>query len=294
MNPLLGVMDRIVYVADGPGRRGPHRRGGHLRGAQRAVRSPRGRDPGARPGPGGRGGVRRPAMHYLFEPGLLARPGQDGLLVGTVVAITSGVIGVFTVHARPVLRRATRSRTWPRPAGPARSSSASTSSGGSSPPGSPRPALMEAIGVQRRRGRDVATGVVLGAALGAAALFLYLGTLTARTTGRVVHDPVRLDVRDQPGHGSRADRLGGGRAAGGRRALPGCCCSPRCRPTWPRPAACNVRARRHRVPGRAGRVGVAVRGGHRRGAVHRAADRPGRDRAAGGQEPGRGRWRSPR
>ena len=42
---------------------------------------------------------------------------------------------------------------------------------------------MEAIGVQRRRGRDVATGVVLGAALGAAALFLYLGTLRTATTG---------------------------------------------------------------------------------------------------------------
>jgi len=44
-------------------------------------------------------------------------------------------------------------------------------------------AIMEAIGVQRRRGRDVATGVVLGAALGLAALFLYLGTQTTSTTG---------------------------------------------------------------------------------------------------------------
>jgi zinc/manganese transport system permease protein len=44
-------------------------------------------------------------------------------------------------------------------------------------------AVMEGIGVQRRRGRDVATGVVLGAALGAAALFLYLGTLQSTTTG---------------------------------------------------------------------------------------------------------------
>jgi zinc/manganese transport system permease protein len=42
---------------------------------------------------------------------------------------------------------------------------------------------MEGIGVQRRRGRDVATGVVLGAALGAAVLFLYLGTLKTATTG---------------------------------------------------------------------------------------------------------------
>ena len=44
-------------------------------------------------------------------------------------------------------------------------------------------ATMEAIGVQRRRGRDVATGVVLGAALGLAALFLYLGTQQTSTTG---------------------------------------------------------------------------------------------------------------
>ena len=44
-------------------------------------------------------------------------------------------------------------------------------------------AFMEMIGVQRRRGRDVATGVVLGAALGLAALFLYLGTQYSSTTG---------------------------------------------------------------------------------------------------------------
>src|SRR5262249_29649254 len=43
--------------------------------------------------------------------------------------------------------------------------------------------LMESIGVQRRRGRDVATGVVLGGALGLAALFLYLGTLKTAATG---------------------------------------------------------------------------------------------------------------
>jgi zinc/manganese transport system permease protein len=42
---------------------------------------------------------------------------------------------------------------------------------------------MEAIGVQRRRGRDVATGVVLGGGLGFAALFLYLGTQRTSTTG---------------------------------------------------------------------------------------------------------------
>jgi zinc/manganese transport system permease protein len=44
-------------------------------------------------------------------------------------------------------------------------------------------AFMEMIGIRRRRGRDVATGVVLGAALGLAALFLYLATQYSSTTG---------------------------------------------------------------------------------------------------------------
>ena len=42
---------------------------------------------------------------------------------------------------------------------------------------------MELLGVERRRGRDVATGVVLGAALGLAALFLYWDTTVSSTTG---------------------------------------------------------------------------------------------------------------
>src|ERR1700752_3263266 len=37
-------------------------------------------------------------MHYLFEPGLLASgPVRTALLIGAVVAVTSGIIGVFTV-----------------------------------------------------------------------------------------------------------------------------------------------------------------------------------------------------
>jgi zinc/manganese transport system permease protein len=42
---------------------------------------------------------------------------------------------------------------------------------------------MEAVGVQRLRGRDVATGIVLGFATGLAALFLYLDTTRSATTG---------------------------------------------------------------------------------------------------------------
>jgi zinc/manganese transport system permease protein len=122
-------------------------------------------------------------MHYLFEPGLFASgPVRTALLVGAVVAVTSGVIGVFTVI---------RGQSF---AGHSLADVATTGGSGAFlvglnqfwgflAAGNAAAALMEGIGVQRRRGRDVATGVVLGAALGAAALFLYLGTLHTSTTG---------------------------------------------------------------------------------------------------------------
>jgi zinc/manganese transport system permease protein len=43
------------------------------------------------------------------------------------------------------------------------------------------------IGIRRPRGRDVATGIVLGASLGLAALFLYLDTTHTNTTGATVN-----------------------------------------------------------------------------------------------------------
>src|SRR5487761_1386682 len=43
--------------------------------------------------------------------------------------------------------------------------------------------VMDMIGVRRVRGRDLATGIVLGAAIGLTALFLYLGTTSGATTG---------------------------------------------------------------------------------------------------------------
>jgi zinc/manganese transport system permease protein len=122
-------------------------------------------------------------MHYLFEPGLLASgPVRTALLIGTMVAITSGVIGVFTVI---------RGQSF---AGHSLADVATTGGSGAFlvglnqfwgflAAGVAAAGLMEAIGVQRRRGRDVATGVVLGAALGAAALFLYLGTQQTSMTG---------------------------------------------------------------------------------------------------------------
>ncbi len=122
-------------------------------------------------------------MHFLFEPGLLASgPVRTALLVGGIVAVASGVIGVFTVI---------RSQSF---AGHSLADVATTGGSGAFlvglnqfwgflAAGIAAAGLMEAIGVQRRRGRDVATGVVLGAALGAAALFLYLGTQQTSTTG---------------------------------------------------------------------------------------------------------------
>jgi zinc/manganese transport system permease protein len=122
-------------------------------------------------------------LRYIVEPGLLSSgPVRTAVLVGTVVAVTSGVVGVLTVI---------RGQSF---AGHSLADVATTGGAGAFLAGVSQfwgfliagiagAAIMELIGVQRRRGRDVATGVVLGAALGAAALFLYLGTLTSSTTG---------------------------------------------------------------------------------------------------------------
>jgi zinc/manganese transport system permease protein len=120
---------------------------------------------------------------YIVEPGFFAsQPVRTAFLVGTIVAVTSGVVGVLTVI---------RGQSF---AGHSLADVATTGGAGAFLIGVSQfwgfliagvaaAAIMEGIGVQRRRGRDVATGVVLGAALGLAALFLYLGTQTSSTTG---------------------------------------------------------------------------------------------------------------
>jgi zinc/manganese transport system permease protein len=122
-------------------------------------------------------------MHYLFEPGLFGSgPVRTALLVGAIVAVTSGVIGVFTVI---------RGQSF---AGHALGDvSAAGGSGallvGLSPLagfvglGIIGAGVMDLIGVRRLRGRDLATGIVLGAAIGLSALFLYLTSITGATTG---------------------------------------------------------------------------------------------------------------
>jgi zinc/manganese transport system permease protein len=122
-------------------------------------------------------------MHYVFEPGFFSSgPVHVALAVGAVIAVTSAVVGVFTVI---------RGQSF---AGHSLADIATTGGSGAFLVGvnqfwgflafgAGAAAFMEMIGVQRRRGRDVATGVVLGAALGLAALFLYLGTQSSSTTG---------------------------------------------------------------------------------------------------------------
>lgn len=114
-----------------------------------------------------------------------SQPVRTALVAGSVVAVVSAAAGVFTVL---------RGQSF---AGHAFGDA--TTLGGSaaflagvSPlvgylgVGVAMAAAMELIGVQRHRGRDVATGVVLGAALGLSALLLYLDTTSTTTTGATV------------------------------------------------------------------------------------------------------------
>lgn len=122
-------------------------------------------------------------MHWLVEPGLWANDSvRIALMVGTMVALVSAIVGVFTVI---------RGQSF---AGHALTDVATAGGAGAFFAGvSPLvgfvvgPVLgagaMEAIGVQRVRGRDIATGVVLGAATGLAALFLYLSATTSTASG---------------------------------------------------------------------------------------------------------------
>ncbi len=119
----------------------------------------------------------------VIEPGFFSSPQVHiAVVVGGVVAVVSAAVGVFTVI---------RGQSF---AGHALGDvSAAGGSGalllGLSPVagfvglGIAGAAGMDLIGVQRVRGRDLATGIVLGAAIGLTALFLYLGTTTGTAAG---------------------------------------------------------------------------------------------------------------
>ena len=120
---------------------------------------------------------------WVFEPGFFASAQvQVAATIGGEVAVVSAVVGVFTVM---------RGQSF---AGHALGD-VSTAGGsgalliGLSPLagfvglGVIGAGVMEMIGVRRLRGRDLATGIVLGAAIGLSALFLYLDTTAGASTG---------------------------------------------------------------------------------------------------------------
>jgi zinc/manganese transport system permease protein len=120
---------------------------------------------------------------WLVEPGFFSTATvQTALLVGGVVGFTSAVVGLFTVMRRQSF------------AGEALGDVGATGGSGaflvSINPlwGFVGAALVaagviETIGTRRAQSRDLATGIVLGAALGIAALFLYFDTTHSSTTG---------------------------------------------------------------------------------------------------------------
>ncbi len=122
-------------------------------------------------------------LRAIFEPGFFASsPVHVALLAGGVVALVSGIVGTFTVM---------RGQSY---AGHALGDLSATGGAASFLAGiSPlwgfagtsvvAAGLMDMIGVQRPRGRDLAIGIVRGAGLGLAALFLYWDTTRTSTTG---------------------------------------------------------------------------------------------------------------
>lgn len=122
-------------------------------------------------------------LTWIVEPGFFASaPVRTAVLIGGIVAVVSAVVGVFTVM---------RGQSF---AGHALGDVAGAGGSGALLAGlTPLTgflglgilgaATMDLIGVQRVRGRDLATGIVLGSAIGLTALFLYEDSASSATTG---------------------------------------------------------------------------------------------------------------
>ncbi|MGO9582563.1 MAG: metal ABC transporter permease [Acidimicrobiales bacterium] len=122
----------------------------------------------------------------LFEAGFFTSgPVRVALLVGGVVSLVSAVVGVFTVirgqsfagHSLGDLGTTGGSAAYLLGINPLWGFITSAVVGALS---------IETFGNRRPRERDMATGIVLGAGLGLAALFLYLGTVQHNTSGAAV------------------------------------------------------------------------------------------------------------
>ena len=125
-------------------------------------------------------------LHAVFPSGFFSSgPVQAAAIVGAVVALVCAPVGVFTViRGQSFAGHAFADIT-------ATGGSAAVVLGVSPLVGFVAMGLggagaMELLGTNRRQGRDLATGIVLGAALGLSALFLYVSTTSQTTTGAAV------------------------------------------------------------------------------------------------------------
>jgi zinc/manganese transport system permease protein len=120
-------------------------------------------------------------MSAFFSSG----PVQLALIVGTLVAAVSALVGVFTVIRRQSF------------AGHALADLGAVGGSAAFLLGIPQllgfvgagilaAGLMELVGIKRVQGRDVATGIVFGFGLGLTALFLYLDTQHSGTSNAAV------------------------------------------------------------------------------------------------------------
>jgi zinc/manganese transport system permease protein len=125
-------------------------------------------------------------LNALFAPQFFSsEPVHAALVVGAVVALVTGAVGVFTVirgqafagHALGEVGSAGGSAAFLGGVNPLWGfMGMSIVAAGA----------IELLGLHRPRSRDVATGLVLGAGLGLAALFLYLDSTSSSTTGVTV------------------------------------------------------------------------------------------------------------
>jgi zinc/manganese transport system permease protein len=119
----------------------------------------------------------------VIEPGFFTSEDvRVALVVGTLVAIVSGTVGVFTVMRGQSFAGEALGDTNTM-GGSAAFLAGVSPLWGFAVVGVAAAGAMELIGIQRPRGRDLATGIVLGAFLGVAALLLYLATTLDNTTG---------------------------------------------------------------------------------------------------------------
>jgi zinc/manganese transport system permease protein len=126
-----------------------------------------------------------PLLHAIVEPGFFASAAvRLAAGVGAAVAVVAAGVGVFTV-----IRGQSFAAEGLGDIGTAGGASAYLAGvgalGGFVTLTLAGAAAMELVGVQRVRGRDLATGVVLGVGFGLSALFFYLGSTRHATTGAV-------------------------------------------------------------------------------------------------------------